>query len=88
MPLQSSSIEALNEGGIARLGDDTHWWIAPGHLTKATAWAKGTAIKIEQDAHYYWKFRLQNIESGERVYAVRSQRKIRRARDAYVRGPN
>ena len=84
MPSQSNSIEALNEGGIARLTDDTYWWIAPGHLKKAAAWAKGAAIRIEQNAHYYWKFRLQHVESGELVYAVRSQREIRRAREAYT----
>jgi len=81
---QFSSIEALNEGGIACLSDNTHWWIAPGHLKKAAAWAKGATIKIEQNAHNYWKFRLQHVESGELVYAVRSQRQTRRARDAYV----
>lgn len=84
MPSQSNSIEALNEGGIARLTDDTYWWIAPGHLKKAAAWAKGAAIRIEQNAHYYWKFRLHHIESGEHAYAVRSQREIRRAREAYT----
>jgi hypothetical protein len=88
MRSEASSIVALNEGGIARLSDNTHWWVAPGHLKKAAAWASDVAVVIEQNIHFYWKFRLRNLESGEYVYAVRSQRALRRSRDAYGDSPS
>jgi hypothetical protein len=85
---QPSSIVALNEGGIAQLSDNTHWWAAPGHLKKAPGWANGVAVTIEQNAHFFWKFRLKNLESGERVYAVRSKKELRRVREAYIKLPD
>jgi hypothetical protein len=87
MSSQINSIEAINEGGIVRLSDLTHWRVAPGHLKAAAAWAKGAAVEIEQNVHLYWKFKLQNVESGERIYAVPSRTPIRRTRDAYINWP-
>jgi hypothetical protein len=47
----------------------------------------GAAVKIERNVHFFWKFRLQNVASGELVYAVRSKRELRRTREAFADMP-
>ena len=63
-------LAAINNRGVAMLSDNTAWRIAPGLVAIAKTWALGTKVAVEDHVHFYWKFRLVNLDNGEGVQAV------------------
>ena len=63
MASKSTTLSAINRGGIATLADGTCWHISPSELLKAKDWRLGAEVVIQSH-------KLINIETGVRLDVV------------------
>jgi hypothetical protein len=63
MASKSTTLSAINRGGIATLADGSCWHISSSELLKAKGWRIGTEVVIQSN-------KLTNIETGVQVYVV------------------
>jgi hypothetical protein len=73
---RAKPLVGVNNNGVAMLGDNTRWRIAPGLVAAAAQWTLGARIAVEDNVHIFWKYRLVNTDNGEWVWAVPSQREF------------
>jgi hypothetical protein len=63
MASNSTTLSAINRGGIATLADGSCWHISSSELLKTKSWRIGAEVVIQSN-------RLINIETGVQVYVV------------------
>ena len=63
MASNSTTLSAVNRGGIATLADGSCWHISSSELLKAKSWRIGAEVVIQSN-------KLTNIETGVQVYVV------------------
>jgi hypothetical protein len=61
----------ITVGAVAQLSDRSRWRINPKQLGITEDWLVAAEILIGSNAHFIWKVKLTNQDTGESVLAIK-----------------